>query len=70
MIEDLLDFYLFNLFWKIIISCLTKYYTNKQKGTAMGTKFAPSYVRLTVGLLEETKLFPEILLNYFSVDIC
>ena len=29
-------------------------------GTAMGTKFAPSYACLTIGYLEETKLFPHI----------
>ena len=40
------------------------------KGTAMGTKFAPSYACLTVGFLEETKLFPEILPKYFSSDLC
>ena len=34
------------------------------KGTAMGTKFAPAYACLTVGYLEETKLFPVILPKY------
>ena len=40
------------------------------KGTAMGTKFAPSYACLTVGFLEETKLFPIILPKYFNHETC
>ena len=40
------------------------------KGTAMGTKFAPSYACLTIGFLEETRLFPKILCKYFDEDIC
>ena len=40
------------------------------KGTAMGTKFAPSYACLTVGFLEETLLFPIVLPKYFSQQIC
>ena len=40
------------------------------KGTAMGTKFAPSYACLTVGFLEETLLFSVALPKYFSHQIC
>ena len=40
------------------------------KGTVMGTKFAPSYACLTVGFLEETKLFPIILPKYFNLETC
>ena len=40
------------------------------KGTAMGTKFAPSYACLTIGFLEETRLFPTILCKYFDNDTC
>ena len=36
----------------------------------MGTKFAPAYACLTIGYLEETKLFPVILPKYFNADIC
>ena len=39
-------------------------------GTAMGTKFAPSYACLTIGYLEETKLFPLILPKYFNRNEC
>lgn len=39
-------------------------------GTAMGTKFAPPYACLTVGYLEETKLFPIILPKYFDRNDC
>ena len=39
---------------------------NQVIGTAMGTKFAPSYANLSVGFLEETVLFPVELLKYFS----
>ena len=42
----------------------------QKKGTAMGTKFAPSYACLTVGFLEETKLFPTILREYFDEESC
>ena len=38
-------------------------------GTAMGTIFAPPYACLTVGYLEETKLYPE-LQNYFNANLC
>jgi hypothetical protein len=37
------------------------------EGTAMGTKFAPCYAILTLGFLEETQLYPE-LINRFSSD--
>ena len=40
------------------------------KGTAMGTKFAPSYACLTIGFLEETRLFPTILCKYFDNNTC
>ena len=36
----------------------------------MGTKFAPSYACLTIGYLEETKLFPLILPKYFNRNEC
>ena len=36
----------------------------------MGTKFAPSYACLTIGYLEETKLFPHILPKYFNPNEC
>ena len=36
----------------------------------MGTKFAPPYACLTIGYLEETRLFPKILKNYFTDSIC
>ena len=36
----------------------------------MGTKFAPSYACLTIGFLEETKLFPIILPKYFNHETC
>ena len=39
-------------------------------GTAMGTKFAPPYACLTIGYLEETRLFPKILKNYFTDSTC
>ena len=39
-------------------------------GTAMGTKFAPPYACLTIGCLEETRLFPKILKNYSTDSIC
>ena len=39
-------------------------------GSAMGTKFAPPYACLTIGYLEETRLFPKILKNYFTDSIC
>ena len=36
----------------------------------MGTKFAPPYVNLSVGFLEETVLFPVQIPKYFSHDNC
>ena len=44
--------------------------TKQVKGTAMGTKFASAYACLTVGNLEETKLFPVIVPKYFNADTC
>ena len=45
--------------------------TYKQvSGTAMGTKFAPPYACLTIGYLEETRLFPKMLKNYFTDSTC
>ena len=38
-------------------------------GTAMGTKLAPPYANLSVGYLEETKLYPSLPLH-FEPDIC
>ena len=35
-------------------------------GTAMGTKCAPPYACLTIGYLEETKLFTQELPKYFN----
>ena len=43
---------------------------NQVMGTAMGTKFAPSYANRSVGFLEETVLFPAELPKYFSHDNC
>ncbi len=40
------------------------------KGTAMGTKFAPSYACLSIGFLEENLLYPSILPKYFNSSIC
>ena len=37
-------------------------------GTAMGTKCAPPYACLTIGYLEETKLFTQELPKYFNQD--
>ena len=39
-------------------------------GTAMGTKCAPPYACLTVGYLEETKLFTYELPQYFNEREC
>ena len=39
-------------------------------GTAMGTKCAPPYACLTIGYLEETKLFREELPKYFNQVEC
>ena len=39
-------------------------------GTEVGTKCAPPYASLTVGYLEETKLFTNELPKYFSVSEC
>ena len=36
----------------------------------MGTKYAPSYVCLTIGYQEETKLFTQELPKYFSNEEC
>ena len=38
-------------------------------GTAMGTKFAPPYACLTMGYLEETKLYPKLPLLY-TPSVC
>ena len=40
---------------------------HQKEGTAMGTKFAPPYACLSVGYLEETKLYPQIK-NEFPAD--
>ena len=42
---------------------------NQSIGTAMGTDFAPDYACLSMGFLEETKLFPS-LINHFSAIEC
>ena len=39
-------------------------------GTAMGTKCAPPYARLTSGYQKETKLFAQELPKYFSNEEC
>ena len=39
-------------------------------GPAMGTKFAPPYACLSVGYLEETILFPQLLPLYFTLTEC
>ena len=39
-------------------------------GTKMGTKCAPPYACLTVGYLEETKLFTNELPQYFNESEC
>ena len=39
-------------------------------GTAMGTVFAPPYACLTIGYLEETKLFKTVLPSYFNKNDC
>ena len=39
-------------------------------GTAMGSIFAPPYVKLTIGYLEETKLFPVLLPSKFDMETC
>ena len=44
-------------------------YWHQLKGTAMGTKFAPPYACLTMGYLEETKLYPK-LQRHFSPSVC
>lgn len=38
------------------------------KGTAMGTKFAPSYATLVLGYIEEVKLYPKME-NVFGVEL-
>ena len=43
---------------------------NQIIGTAMGTKCAPPYECLTIGYQEETKLFTQELLKYFSNEEC
>lgn len=51
-------------------NCLFDGYMYKQLiGTAMGTKFAPPYACLSIGFLEETKLYPELPL-YFPASHC
>ena len=42
---------------------------NQQTGTAMGTNFAPDYACLSMGFLEETKLFPK-LSDHFPLSTC
>ena len=44
-------------------------YWHQLIGTAMGTKFAPPYACLTMGYLEETKLYPR-LSRMFSPSVC
>ena len=39
-------------------------------GTSMGTKMAPPYACLTIGFLEETKLFPELLPSRYTPSVC
>ena len=39
-------------------------------GTAMGSIFAPPYSQLTIGFLEETKLFPILLPSKFDKKTC
>ena len=39
-------------------------------GTAMGTKCAPPYTCVTIGYLEETKLFTQQLPKYFNQEEC
>ena len=39
-------------------------------GTAMGKKFAPPYACLSVGYLEETILFPQLLPLHFTLPDC
>ena len=39
-------------------------------GTVMGTKCAPPYACLTVGYLEETKIFTNELPKYFKESEC
>ena len=39
-------------------------------GTAMGSIFAPPYSQLTIGFLEETKLFPYLLPTKFDMETC
>ena len=39
-------------------------------GTAMGSIFAPPYSQLTIGFLEETKLFPLLLPSKFDAETC
>ena len=43
---------------------------HQEIGTAMGTKFAPPYACLSIGFLEETKLFPILLPFHFSTIQC
>ena len=42
---------------------------HQKEGTAMGTKMAPPYACLSVGFLEETKLYPQ-LSTHFNASIC
>ena len=39
-------------------------------GTAMGSNFAPPYSQLTIGFLEETKLYPILLPSQFDAETC
>ena len=43
---------------------------HQKTGTAMGTKFAPHYACLAIGLLEETILFPTLLPLRFTQTQC
>ena len=45
------------------------HYWHQLIGTAMGTKFAPPYACLTMGYLEETKLYPK-LSRLFTPPVC
>ena len=39
-------------------------------GTAMGSIFAPPYAQLTIGFLEETRLYPLLLPSKFDLETC
>ena len=42
---------------------------HQRTGTAMGTKCAPPYANLSIGYLEDTKLYPQ-LPRYFEISVC